>query len=114
MLESETFKLKDVLHIINSTNNEKIFFSDIVLLVEGITDRLVFEKILKIQIEDIDNSKIIEIIEIKGKHNINNFKTFLQNLNVPVYFIADLDYVNEVGTSEIKNLFSPMSRICNP
>ena len=104
--DSSVFKLRDILHIVNSTNNEKIFFADVVLLVEGITDRLVFQKILNEQINSINATRIVEIIEIKGKSNVNNFKHFLTALQIPNYFISDLDYVNEVGTEEIKTLFN--------
>lgn len=100
------FKLRDILHIVNSTNNEKIFFADVVLLVEGITDRLVFQKILNEQIESSNATRIVEIIEIKGKSNVDNFKNFLSNLKIPNFFISDLDYVNEVGSQEIKTLFN--------
>lgn len=100
------FKLRDILHIVNSTNNEKIFFADVVLLVEGITDRLVFQKILNEKKESANATKIIEIIEIKGKSNVDNFKNFLSNLGIPNFFISDLDYVNEVGNDEIKTLFN--------
>src|SRR5699024_6989624 len=34
---------KSLLHIINSHNNERMFFADHVVLVEGIHDRLIFE-----------------------------------------------------------------------
>jgi len=104
--DNGTFKLRDILHIVNSTNNEKIFFADVVLLVEGITDRLVFQKILNEQIENINATKIVEIIEIKGKSNVDTFKNFLSNLRIPNFFISDLDYVNEVGTEDIKTLFN--------
>lgn len=104
--DSSLFKLRDILHIVNSTNNEKIFFADVVLLVEGITDRLVFQKILNEQINSINATRIVEIIEIKGKSNVDNFKHFLTALQIPNYFISDLDYVNEVGTEEIKTLFN--------
>ena len=100
------FKLRDILHIVNSTNNEKIFFADVVLLVEGITDRLVFQRILNEQIESSNATRIVEIIEIKGKSNVDNFKNFLSNLKIPNFFISDLDYVNEVGSQEIKTLFN--------
>lgn len=100
------FKLRDILHIVNSTNNEKIFFADVVLLVEGITDRLVFQKILNEQIENSNATRIVEIIEIKGKSNVDNFKKFLSILKIPNFFISDLDYVNEVGSKEIKTLFN--------
>ncbi|MDH5573691.1 MAG: ATP-dependent endonuclease, partial [Gammaproteobacteria bacterium] len=101
----DPFPLKDVLHIINGTNNEKIFFSDAVILVEGLTDRLVFVKLLEEQTNRDDFSRVIEIIEVKGKGNRDKFKKFLDNLKIPSFFIADLDYINQVGTDEIKNLF---------
>lgn len=103
--DSETFKIKDILHIVNSTNNEKMFFADVVVLVEGITDRLVFQKIIGDLVERNDISKIIEIVEIKGKTNQDKFRAFLDNLEIPSYFIADLDFINEIGTEGIKALF---------
>lgn len=101
----DPFPLKDVLHIINGTNNEKMFFSDAVILVEGLTDRLVFAKLLEEQTGRDDFSRVIEVIEVKGKSNRDKFKRFLDNLRIPSFFIADLDYVNQVGTDEIKKLF---------
>lgn len=108
--DCDSFKLKDILHIVNSTNNEKIFFADVVIMVEGITDRLIFQKILNEQIEIIGATRIIEIIEIKGKSNADVFKQFLASLQIPAFFISDLDYVNEVGTEEIKLLFETNSK----
>lgn len=104
--DNGNFKLRDILHIVNSTNNEKIFFADVVLLVEGITDRLVFQKILNEQIDNSNATRIVEIIEIKGKSNVDNFKKFLSVLRIPNFFISDLDYVNEVGSDTIKTLFN--------
>lgn len=103
--EIEELNLKDILHIVNSTNNEKIFFADIVILVEGITDRLIFQKILNEQLSIINTTRIVEIIEIKGKTNVYNFKSFLSKLGIPSFFISDLDYINEVGDESIKSLF---------
>lgn len=108
--DCDSFKLKDILHIVNSTNNEKIFFADVVIMVEGITDRLIFQKILNEQIEIIGATRIIEIIEIKGKSNADVFKQFLASLQIPAFFISDLDYVNEVGTEKIKLLFETNSK----
>ncbi|MCW8877554.1 MAG: AAA family ATPase, partial [Kangiellaceae bacterium] len=103
--EVEPFDLKDILHIINGTNNEKMFFADSVVLVEGITDRLVFSKIIDNIVSENNSDIIIEVIEVKGKTNLDKFRRFLQQLSVPTFFIADLDFVNEVGTKEIKELF---------
>lgn len=103
--DTDSLRLKDVFHIINSTNNEKIFFADVVIFVEGITDRLVFQRILEEKTVQNDLKKIVEIIEIKGKNNFNKFSEFLNALEIPNYFISDLDYINEAGTPEIKSIF---------
>lgn len=103
--DEEELNLKDILHIINSTNNEKLFFADVVVLVEGITDRLIFQRIFTDLLLDKNISTILEIIEVKGKSNQDKFTNFLANLEIPSFFIADLDYINEIGTDEIKNLF---------
>lgn len=98
--------IKDMLHIINSTNNEKIFFADKVIMVEGITDRLVFQRILKEITDGQPQNRVIEIIEVKGKHNVDKYRQFMNNLMIPSYFITDLDYVNENGTPKLKQLFT--------
>ena len=99
-------KLKDLLHLINSTNNEKIFFSDLVILVEGVTDRLVFQKIITLVLAHYKILSVVEVVEINGKGNIKKFREYLKTLEIPYYFIADLDYVNEVGSLAIKDLFN--------
>lgn len=38
---------KDNLHFINATNNEKVFFLDFVIMVEGDTDEIIFKRILQ-------------------------------------------------------------------
>ncbi len=108
--DNDQLKLKDILHIINSTNNEKIFFADIVILVEGITDRLIFQKILSEYLENSNTTRIVEIIEIKGKSNVNSFREFVESLNIPVFFISDLDYINEISDDSLKKLFITNAR----
>lgn len=103
--DTDQLKLKDILHIVNTTNNEKIFFADIVILVEGLTDLLVFQKIVREFVEVSNISKIVEVVAIQGKNNQEKFRHFLNNLKIPSCFITDLDFVNECGTAEIKELF---------
>ena len=98
-------KIKDILHIINSTNNEKIFFADKVIMVEGITDYLIFSKIIEELTRFSKGKQIIEIIEIKGKTNQTKFNTFLNAIGVISFFISDLDYVHNIGGEELKSLF---------
>jgi len=97
-------KVKDLLHIVNTFNNEKIFFADKVVLVEGIGDRLIFQKL----IEKYQNSdqEIIEILEVHGKHNLAKYRDFLNLFNIKNYLIADLDYALNVGLENIKSMFT--------
>lgn len=67
---------KSLLHIINSHNNERMFFADHVVLVEGIHDRLVFESLVDLLRNEFELNKIIEILEVYGKGILKNIKTF--------------------------------------
>jgi predicted ATP-dependent endonuclease of OLD family len=104
----DDLRVKDILHIVNSTNNEKIFFADKVILVEGVTDYLVFSSILNSLAGQRKGNQIIEIIEIKGKTNQDKFNKFLHAIGVQTYFIADLDFVHNIGGPTLKSLF-----VCN-
>jgi len=85
---------------------EKIYFADAVILVEGITDRIVFQKILDDIIEEQNINKNIEIIEVKGKSNKEKFRVFLNELKIPNFFIGDFDVITTFEDSgEIKSLF---------
>lgn len=99
--------IKDIFLIVNSLNNERIFFADKVILVEGIVDRIIFEKILKILQEKENNKEIIEIVEVNSKDNFEKFKQFLMIWKIKNYIIADLDYLADIGDDRVKNLFTP-------
>lgn len=107
--EQPELNIKDALHIINSTNNEKMFFADGVVMVEGITDRLVFQKIFEEVKAEKNIQKTIEIIEIHGKANREKFSQFLTMLSIPSFFIGDLDNINQLSVNAgVKALF-----VCN-
>lgn len=94
---------KDILHIINSHNNEKMFFADKVVLVEGIKDRVVIETLIQIS---ENKSDIIEVLEVHGKHNFDKYRLFLDSFNIKNYIISDLDYILDVcDNNSIKALF---------
>jgi predicted ATP-dependent endonuclease of OLD family len=57
---------RDLVLIVNALNNEKMFFSEKVILVEGIADRIIFETILRIIQEEKSNYEAIEIIDVYG------------------------------------------------
>lgn len=98
----------DVRHrvnIVNSQNNERLFFADKVILVEGIGDRLFFEKLLALFPEDGSKTKVIEIIDVGGKSYFEIYRKLLRSASIEYEIIADLDYIEQIGTEDIKTLF---------
>lgn len=100
----EALDVKQIHHLINATNNEKIFFADSVVLVEGITDRLIFQKILNLVQQERNSKKIVEIVELKGKYNIECYRIFLEALKMPHFVIADNDYLREIAPESLRTL----------
>ena len=58
-------------------------------MVEGITDYLVFQRIIEKLASKKNETRVVEIIEIKGKTNRDKFSSFLSSIGVDSYFIAD-------------------------
>ena len=66
---------RQLLQMINSHNNEKLFFADKVVFVEGIQDRLLFERIINDLIRKASTTapvgaEIVEVLEVHGKGNL--------------------------------------------
>ena len=104
-------KRRELLQMINSHNNEKLFFADKVVLVEGIQDRLIFERILDNLIREIarklaETAEIVEVLEVYGKGNFPKYRDLLQSVRVKSFVIADRDYADQTGGPEIKVLFT--------
>lgn len=95
---------KHLLNIVNSHNNESIFFADSVVLVEGISDRLFFEAVLDSHGRRASTAKIIEVISVGGKGFFAAYKKLLNACQVPFSIIADLDYVEQIGDDAVKAL----------
>lgn len=96
--ESAGEDIRKKLGIINATNNEKIFFSKYVILVEGITDEILFKRIFE---EEIDkNISDVEFINIHGKNNFSNFKEILDKLKINWFYIGDNDNIKEFEEME--------------
>jgi hypothetical protein len=91
--------------MINSQNNERLFFADKVVLVEGITDRLILTALLEAAAIRFRNSVAVEVIEVGGKGNFTDYQNILRGLLTPAYVVADLDYLAEVGSQATKGLF---------
>ena len=94
-----------LVRIINSHNNERLFFADRVVLVEGIMDRLVFENLVTFIGDKFNRRKTTEIVEVHGKHNFEQYKRVLDIIEMPTSIIADQDYILNISTKEIKGLF---------
>jgi predicted ATP-dependent endonuclease of OLD family len=96
---------KNLVRMINSQNNERLFFADKVVLVEGITDRLVLTSLLEAAALQFRNSAAIEVIEVGGKGSFAEYQSILQGLLTPSFVVADLDYLCEVGSPATRSLF---------
>jgi predicted ATPase len=99
-------EIREALNIINSTNNEKIFFSNYVILVEGITDQIIFNMILKESY--LENNTEVEIININGKLNFKKYEQILSKLKIKCFYIGDRD--NLKGYPETKKYFNTDSK----
>ncbi|MBO8131283.1 MAG: AAA family ATPase [Candidatus Marinimicrobia bacterium] len=103
-------QVRDILHIVNSYNNEKLFFADKVVLVEGVIDRLIFKKLISFYQSESDKPQVVEVLDVGGKHNFDKYEQLLEEINCEYYIIADLDYVKELAEKDenhkIKALFN--------
>jgi hypothetical protein len=96
---------KHLLNIINSQNNERLFFADAVVLVEGISDRLVFQRILDERSKDRAAKPVIEVVEVGGKGFFGAYQKLLDACHIPFSLIADRDYIEQIGSEKLKGLF---------
>ena len=97
---------KHLFGIVNSQNNERVFFADLVVLVEGISDRIFFEALLRHFKLGEGTGKVYEVVSVGGKTLFSQYVKLLVACQVPYVVIADLDYITEVGTDNAKRLFS--------
>lgn len=96
---------KHLLSIVNSQNNERVFFADAVVLCEGISDRIFFEAVLD-RFGRQKRDRIIEVISVGGKGVFSSYEKILTAAGIPYWVIADRDYVEQVGSSAVKALFA--------
>lgn len=106
MMTEDIQQEKELLHIINATNNEKVFFSDFVVMVEGDTDEIVFRKVLDSIKKERNYQQNVEVMQVGGKTNQEKFRRFLSTLQIKSCFIGDVDNVNQLskGNEQIQSL----------
>lgn len=101
---------KHLLNIVNSQNNERLFFADEVVLVEGLSDRMFFEALLDRHGRSLSSRSILEVISVGGKGLFEAYAKVLRACEIRYSIISDLDYVEQVGSNEIKALFKTDTR----
>lgn len=97
---------KHLFSIVNSQNNERVFFADLVVLVEGISDRIFFEALFRNFKLGEGTGKVYEVISVGGKMLFSQYEKLLIACRVPYLIIADLDYVQQIGNEAVKILFT--------
>lgn len=97
---------KHLFSIVNSQNNERMFFADKVVLVEGISDRVFFDAVFQKLGVTTGTTRTCEIISVGGKGFFTPYEAILKACQVPYAVIADRDYLNQLGSAEIKALFT--------
>lgn len=96
---------KHLLNIVNSQNNERLFFADEVVLVEGLSDRIFFEAVLDQHGRSSSSRSILEVVSVGGKGFFEAYTKVLRACEMRYSIISDLDYIEQVGSREIKALF---------
>jgi len=98
---------KHLFNVVNSQNNERVFFTDKVILVEGLSDRIVVERVLEIVARQngIEGIPSLEVVSVGGKGMFAAYRKLLEACHVQSVLIADLDYIEQVGTGQVKGLF---------
>lgn len=104
--EDDKKETREKLHFINATNNEKVFFSDFVIMVEGDTDEIVFKCLLDHVKRDRDIKANVDVMQIGGKTNYESFSMFLKTLRISSCFIGDIDNISQfaTGNERIKSM----------
>lgn len=102
---------KHLFNIVNSENNERVFFTDGVVLVEGLHDRILFERVLDIVAKkNRINAPSIEVVSIGGKGLFPAYQQLLDACKVGWWAVADRDYVEQIGDHAVKALFALNTR----
>lgn len=80
---------KTLIKILDNARSTYAFFAKKVLLVEGEIDRYFFKALLQEMNSGLNQE--IAILDIMGKRNYLEWKTFFEEFGLTVYFISDLD-----------------------
>ncbi|MGJ0534895.1 AAA family ATPase [Methylocystis sp.] len=98
---------KHLFNIVNTQNNERVFFCDKVVLVEGVSDRIFFERVIEAHLGrgSRADEKTVEVVSVGGKGLFSAYQKLLEACAVETQLIADQDYLEQIGDESIKCLF---------
>jgi len=89
-------EIKDLIRFLTTTNNEKAFFTEKVILVEGVSDLFIFSRIVEILKQKKPSEVEMEIIPIESKNNMFKVRNLLNQWKIDNYIIADLDFFKNI------------------
>lgn len=98
--------LIDAVKLLNAQQNERIFFTQKAVLVEGQSDYVIWQKLISRLLEIFGVGEIIEVIEVLGSSNFKKYRAFLELFEIESFVVADQDYVMTIGDQKIKNVFA--------
>lgn len=101
---------RHLFNIVNSQNNERIFFADKVILVEGLSDRILFERVLDLHGRSETGRPNVEVVAVGGKGLFHAYQAVLGACKIDCALVADQDYLEQIGSGDIKKLFAIDSR----
>ncbi|OVE53975.1 ATP-dependent nuclease [Chryseobacterium mucoviscidosis] len=106
--QEDTFRfLKQYLNL----NKCDLFFADKVIMVEGITEKLLMPIFIKKVSEKLEN-EYVSIIEVGGAYT-HKFKEFFKFLNTKVLIVTDLDSVDPEDNRKACKVSTPNSKTSN-
>jgi len=97
--------LLDAVKLLNAQQNERIFFTQKAILVEGKSDFVIWQKLINLLLEVFGVGEIIEVIEVLGSANFTKYRSFLDLFQIENYIVADQDYVSMIGDQDVKAIF---------
>lgn len=93
---------RDLVQFLATTNNEKVFFSDKIILVEGPSDLIIIDKMLDEIVKSLSmDIREVDILYTGSKYNLFKFRKFLNNWNIKNYIISDLDFLKDLTKNQI-------------
>ncbi|HUS70471.1 MAG TPA: AAA family ATPase [Anaerolineae bacterium] len=102
---------RDLIALLNLQRSSRIFFSDKVILVEGISDWYLLDAMAERLIGSSLSKLGIGVVEVGGKDKLVRFKGILETLGLAVQAVADLDFLYS-GAGDVLGSDPEYSQFC--